>query len=386
MRDGHEGRATLAPLDASLLPAGVAARHVEGVGPLRMHVLEAGAPTAPLVLLLHGFPEIAYSWRGVMPALADAGYRVVAPDLRGYGRTTGVPAAEAGDFGLAACLRDVLALVARLGRRRVALLVGHDFGAVAAAYAALVRPDVFGAVALMSAPFAGTPPWPEAPPAPPGDRDAELARLDPPRKHYHDYYSTPQADRDMTAPPEGLHAFLRAYFHVKSGDWPGNDPAPLPDGSAASLARLPHYYVMPRTATMPAAVAPFMPDADAVASCRWLPEDVLAVYAAEYARTGFQGGLNWYRGRTSGVHGREWAAQTGRSITVPAAFIAGARDWGVHQGHGAYASMQARGCTDLRLCTLLDGAGHWVQQERAGAVSALLIDFLRDLRTTTEGT
>ncbi|GAN76783.1 alpha/beta fold hydrolase [Acidisphaera rubrifaciens] len=375
----------IGPLDASLLPAGVTARHVEGVGPLRMHVLEAGEASAPLVLLLHGFPEIAYSWRGVMPALAAAGYRAVAPDLRGYGRTTGVPPDEAGDFGLSACLRDMLALVARLGRRRVALLVGHDFGAVAAAYCALARPDIFRAVALMSAPFAGTPPWPETPPAPVRDLDAELARLDPPRKHYHAYYSTPRADRDMTAPPEGLHAFLRAYFHVKSGDWPGNDPVPLPDASAASFARLPHYYVMPRAATMPEAVAPYMPDAAAIAACRWLPEDVLAVYAAEYARVGFQGGLNWYRGRTGGQHGRDLAAHAGRAIDMPAAFIGGARDWGVHQTYGAFAAMQGRGCTDLRICTLLDGAGHWVQQERAEAVSALLIGFLRDLPTTTEG-
>ena len=129
-----------------------------------MHIVEAGsaAPGRPAVLLLHGFPELAYSWRKIMPTLA-AGFHVIAPDQRGYGRTTGWSANyddDLGPFRLLNAVRDALGLVAALGYRSVASVVGHDFGASIAAWCALVRPDVFRSVALMSAPFSGPPDLP----------------------------------------------------------------------------------------------------------------------------------------------------------------------------------------------------------------------------------
>jgi pimeloyl-ACP methyl ester carboxylesterase len=148
-------------LPALPLPAGVRSRWVEPVNGLRMHVLEAGSPGSDrLVLLLHGFPELAFSWRHQLPALADAGYYVVAPDLRGYGRTTGFRAdayADPIDCSLPWLVNDVSALVAALGRRDVHAVVGHDFGSSLAAWCGLLRPDVFRAVMMMSAPFAGPP-------------------------------------------------------------------------------------------------------------------------------------------------------------------------------------------------------------------------------------
>ncbi|MBD0274562.1 MAG: alpha/beta fold hydrolase, partial [Acetobacteraceae bacterium] len=158
--------AELAPLDPAALPPGVRSRFVDGVNGLRMHLLEAGGgEERPLLLLLHGFPELAYSWRKVIPALAEAGYRVVAPDQRGYGRTTGWSPDYDGDlapFRPLNLVRDALGLVRALGQRgAVAGVVGHDFGALVAAWCALVRPDVFRSVALMSAPFAGPPRLPE---------------------------------------------------------------------------------------------------------------------------------------------------------------------------------------------------------------------------------
>ena len=153
------------PLEPATLPTGMRARFVPEINGLRMHVLEAGFEAAgrPLVLLLHGFPEIAYSWRKVMLPLAEAGFHVVAPDQRGYGRTTGWDADFDGDlagFRLLNAVRDALGLVAALGYRSVAAVVGHDFGASVAAWCAVVRPDVFRSVALMSAPFAGPPELP----------------------------------------------------------------------------------------------------------------------------------------------------------------------------------------------------------------------------------
>src|SRR5580704_10932290 len=183
------------------LPPGIRSRLVEGINGLSMHVLGAGFESKgrPCVLLLHGFPELAFSWRKVMPALADAGYHVIAPDQRGYGRTTGWDRDYDGDlasFRLTNLVRDALGLVSAFGYASVDAVVGHDFGSSVAAWCALLRPDVFRSVALMSAPFGGPPQLPfdtaDQPPAPAPDDPVhrELAALPRPRKHYHWYYST----------------------------------------------------------------------------------------------------------------------------------------------------------------------------------------------------
>jgi pimeloyl-ACP methyl ester carboxylesterase len=378
---------SLSPMPAASLPSGVRSRHIEHVNGLRMHVLEAGHgdPARPLVLLLHGFPELAYTWRKAIVPLAQAGYHVVAPDQRGYGLTTGWDPDYDGElrqFRMLNLVTDVVALVQALGRREVASVVGHDFGSPVAACCALLRPDMFRSVVLMSAPFAGPPALPFGvdgvvpPPAPVEDIHAALAALDPPRRHYQWYYSTRSADSDMRRAPQGLHAFLRAYFHYKSADWPGNLPHPLQGWRADQLALLPTYYVMALDEDMAATVAPFMPGDEAVAACEWLPDAELAVYAEAFGRTGFQGGLQWYRCETEGINAADLRAFSGRTIDVPSMFIAGARDWGIHQKPGSLEAMAQRACTRMQGVHLLEGAGHWVQQERPDAVNGLLREFL----------
>ena len=155
----------LPPYGNSTLPSGIRSRVVTNINGLTMHVLEAGFETngRACILLLHGFPELAYSWRKVMLPLAAAGYHVVAPDQRGYGRTTGWDNAYDGDldsFRIPNLVRDALGLVSALGYRTVAAVIGHDFGSPVAAYCTVIRPDVFRSVALMSAPFGGPPPLP----------------------------------------------------------------------------------------------------------------------------------------------------------------------------------------------------------------------------------
>ncbi|MGH7100337.1 MAG: alpha/beta fold hydrolase, partial [Stellaceae bacterium] len=342
----------MSPLDPASLPPGIRARFVEGVNGLRVHVLEAGETPRhrPLVLLLHGFPELAYSWRKIMLPLADAGFHVVAPDQRGYGRTTGWDDDFDGDlapFRILNAVRDAFGLVSALGYRSAAAVVGHDFGASVAAWCALGRPDVFRSVALMSAPFAGPPavpfatdgaPTPDASSSEP-DIHAALAGLTRPRRHYQWYYSTRPANTDMRDCPQGVHAFLRGYFHYKSADWPGNKPFPLKAWSAEELAKMPTYYIMDRDRTMAETVAAEMPSPKEIAACTWLPEAELAVYSGEYARTGFQGGLNWYRSRTGGLFNGELELFSGRAIEVPAIFISGRSDWGVYQRPGAFERM-----------------------------------------------
>jgi len=248
-----------------------------------------------------------------------------------------------------------------------------------------LRPDVVRAVALMSAPFAGPPALPFATAgAPPREERQsprsihdDLAALDPPRKHYHWYYATRQANSDMMGCSQGIHAFLRAYYHHKSADWRANRPHRLESWSAGELAKLPTYYVMELDKDMPATVAPHMPSPAEIAACTWLTEAELSLYAAEYARNGFQGGLQWYRTRTSGLFDAEQEVFSGRTIDQPSCFIAGESDWGVYQSPGAFERMQSRACTRMLVCHLVEGAGHWVQQEQPEAVVHLLVDFLR---------
>ena len=378
----------MADLSDVPLPAGIRSRYVDNINGLSMHVLEAGfeTPGRPCVLLLHGFPELAFSWRKVMPTLAAAGYHVIAPDQRGYGRTTGWDASYDGDlaaFRLTNLVRDALGLVAAFGYRSVDAVIGHDFGSSVAAWCALLRPDVFRSVALMSAPFAGTPSLPfntADAPAKPAIEDPvhrELAALPRPRKHYQWYYSTREANADMHHAPQGVHDFLRAYYHQKSADWKDNVPYPLHSWSAGELAKLPTYYVMDLAKDMAATVAEHMPSAAAIAANTWLPDSDLSFYSAEYRRVGFQGGLQWYRCGTSGAFLGELQTWSGRTIDVPSAFISGKQDWGTYQRPGVFETMQAKACTNMIGCHLVDGAGHWVQQEQPAEVSRLLLQFLQ---------
>ncbi len=370
----------MTPLPAAILPAGIRARILPGINGLDLHILEAGDPSHPCLLLLHGFPELAFSWRRVMGPLAALGYHVVAPDQRGYGRTTGWQDgydADLAPFRLFNLVRDMLGLLHALGRSHVAAVVGHDFGSPVAAWCALLRPDVFRAVALMSSPFAGPPAIGRKSPA--RDIHADLAALPRPRKHYQWYYSTPAANGDMVNAPQGLQAFLRAYYHHKSADWPANRPHRLGGWTAAELAQLPTYYVMDRDETMAQTVAHEMPSSAHIAANRWLPEADLAVYAAEYGRVGFQGGLQWYRCRTTGRFEAELELFSGRGIEVPSCFISGASDWGIQQGPGALEAMNGTGCRAMRFIELVPGAGHWVQQEQPAAVVTHLTRFLAGL-------
>ena len=378
------------PLPQNVLPAGIRARFVENINGLRMHILEAGFESKgrPLVLLLHGFPELAYSWRKVMLPLAAAGYHVVAPDQRGYGRTTGWDGDYDGDLGsfrIVNLVKDALALVFSLGYRSVNV-VGHDFGSFVAAWCSVIRPDVFRAVALMSAPFAGPPPLPfgtdkdgAAPSPPVANIHDELAALKRPRKHYQWYYSTREANGNMLNAPQGLHAFFRAYYHHKSADWKQNNPFPLKSWTARELEKMPTYYIMDLDKGMAETVAAEMPSASHIAANKWLPEDELRVYSSEYGRTGFQGALQWYRCMTSVKILSELQVFSGRAIETPSCFIAGKSDWGIYQRPGAdMIKMQKDVLTNmLGGCHLIEGAGHWVQQEQSEEVSRLLVNFLK---------
>ncbi len=374
---------------AAWLPAGIRSRYVNNINGLRVHVLEAGFESAnrPALLLLHGFPELAYSWRNIMPALAQAGYHVIVPDVRGFGRTTGWSAdynTDLAPFRSLNKVRDALGLVNAFGYKSVAGVIGHDAGSPLAGWCALARPDVFRSVVMMSAPFGAPGDLPfntanapsQSTPAISGDIYADLAALPRPRKHYQRYYTTAEANANMWQATQGIRDFIRAYYHFKSADWKGNQPFPLAARTATEWAKMPEYYIMDRDKGMAETVAAFMPTAAEIAANKWLTESELQVYVEEYGRTGFQGGLNGYRMGGFGAGVAEQELYAGRKIDQPSLFISGASDWGTYQNPGSLERMRDDTCTDMRAVHLVPGAGHWVQQEQAAVTATHILDFL----------
>ena len=359
---------------------------------LSYHIIEAGNKGSPLLLLLHGFPELAYSWRKIMPSLARAGYCVIAFDQRGYGRTTGWDTRPFHDVDMSTfaptnLVRDVVALANRLGYCQVECIIGHDFGCVPASLCALARPDMFKNVVLIGYPFFGVPslPFNTSPEEeeqasqndPQPDLHEELAKLPQPKKHYRWYYSTASASDDMS-PPSGLKDFLRGYFHLKSGD-AHTDPQPIEATTAQELDKLPHYYIMPLRLGMRDTVAQDMTSEELSnmqqKAGRWLPDADLQVYVDEFARTKYQGGLNWYRASTDPKLQKGLDLFAGKKIEVPCLFMAGTKDWLLHQTPNAIERMKMA-CTHFQGPVMVEGAGHWLQQEQPEKVADGILRFL----------
>lgn len=382
-------------LDPSTLPpprfpqnANITSRFVDTTPySLVFHILESLPPTrrrgiTKLILLVHGFPDVAYSWRKVLPLLAAQGYHAVAFDVRGFGRTFSRKHVDASTFRPINLVRDALALTSALGYESVSCVVGHDFGAVTAALCGLIRPDIFRSTAMMSHPIKGPPTLPHltspsyGPVLPrnsqPVDIHLALSQLSPPRKHYQWYYCTPSANNEMTYPAgDALHTFLRGYFHLKSADWKKNAPRRLTAWSATELEQLPGYYIMGLDENMRQAVARDMADEDLDVvqeqSSRWLDDKELAYYVEEYSRTTFQGGLNWYRLVTQPDLVADICVWVGRKISVPTLFVSGKQDWGSYQEPGALESLEDGQFVQdgkYRGTVIIDDAGHWVNQEQ----------------------
>jgi pimeloyl-ACP methyl ester carboxylesterase len=215
--------------------------------------------------------------------------------------------------------------------------------------------------------------------------EAEYAKLDPPRRGYQDYWASPEADRDMKHVPPGMTAFFRAFYYMKSADFPGNQNLrPLhavhtAKEAAEQNAQMPEYYVMRRGTGMPATVAAAMPDAAYIKSCKWMTEAECEVYGMEYARSGWTGALHEYRHRRNNAFPPTLAEQltfAGRTIDVPAQVIAGREDWGANRTVGGPMNIGKTGYTQFKGVHMVAGAGHWAHEEQPEQVSRLLTGFL----------
>ena len=320
-------------------------REVEANG-IRMHIAESGA--GPLVVLCHGFPESWYSWRHQLHALARAGFQAVAPDMRGYGQTQRPE--EIDQYTLLHLVGDVVGLLDALGAE-TAVIVGHDWGAPVAWHAALLRPDRFRAVVGLSVPFV-----PRRPVRPtsmmPQTEDALFYQL---------YFQSPgiaeaELERDV-------RLSIRSLLYSASGDAPRREDGAR-NGSEVGL-------VPRRGGFLSRLMNPeSLPD--------WLTEADVDFYVSEFTRTGFRGGLNWYRNID-----RNWellAPMAGACVTVPALYIAGERDLVLgFRGMDQIIANLSRFVPQLQGTLLLPGCGHWTQQEKAHEVNQAVLEFVRRL-------
>jgi pimeloyl-ACP methyl ester carboxylesterase len=332
---------------SAISPTAIAHHFIEANG-LRIHYVEMGS--GPLVIFCHGFPELWYSWRYQIPALAQAGYRVVAPDLRGYGQTD--QPADSAAYTLLHLVGDLVGLLDTLGEPQ-AILISHDWGSNLAWHAALMRPDRFPTLVVMSVPYTPRPPLQ-------GER-ASLAptqswkRTFQDQRFYQLYFQEPGvAEADLE---RDTRSSLLRFLYGASGDVPSSqswqpvtsaDQGPLLDGLALP-AQLPS----------------------------WLSEGDLAYYTAEFERTGFRGGLNWYRNID-----RNWellAPYSGAIVTQPVLFLWGDRDPSLAlPGIEKRIERMQQVVPGIRKM-LLPGCGHWIQQERAREVNTAILAFLKEL-------
>ncbi|SEB65818.1 Pimeloyl-ACP methyl ester carboxylesterase [Streptomyces sp. 2131.1] len=321
-----------------------ALRHRTVQGPAgRLHLVEQG--TGPLVLLVHGFPESWYSWRHQLPALASAGYRAAAIDVRGYGRSSKPTAVDA--YRMLELVEDNVAVVRALGEEN-AVVIGHDWGSNIAATSALLHPEVFRAAGLLSVPY--------APPGGPRPTDVFSQVGGPEQEFYVSYFQEPgRAESEMEPDVRG---WLAGFYAALSADTMPAEHEPDPHFVARG-GRLRDRF--------PAARLP-----------AWLSEEDLDVYAGEFERTGMTGALNRYRNMD-----RDWqdlAPHRGAPVTQPSLFIGGTLDasttW-MSDAIDAYPSTLPR----LSASHLLEGCGHWLQQERPAEVNGLLTEWLTTVRS-----
>jgi len=306
---------------------------------IRMHYVEQG--NGPLVVLCHGWPESWYSWRHQIPALADAGFRVVAPDQRGYGQTDRPEPIES--YNILNLVGDIVGLVNSLGVDS-AVIAGHDWGAPVAWNSALLRPDIFRAIALLSVPY-----FPRGPMRP-SDRMKALAG----DQHFYQlYFQEPgKVEKELDADPRRSMAMM---LYSASGDPPANQV---------------WKFLFPKTmkfiesGTVPEKLPPWLTDAD------------LDFFAGEFKRSGFRGGINWYRN-----FDRNWELTPfldGAKLRQPAVFAAGERDVVGKMIPGAY-DVAGAFTPNLKKRVIIPGAGHWIQQERPKEINEILLEFLKGL-------
>ncbi|MEO8027105.1 MAG: alpha/beta hydrolase [Bryobacteraceae bacterium] len=323
----------------SAQPGEIKHRFVQ-VNGIKMHIAEQGE--GPLVVLCHGFPELWYSWRHVLPALAAAGYHAVAPDMRGYGQTDAPPNVD--DYTQFNMVGDIVGLVKALGYQQ-AVVAGHDWGAPVASNAAVLRPDIFRAVVLLSVPY-GTRGEGGVKPT-----EGMKARMPPGLQFYQTYFQEPGvAEKVLEADPKRT---MRMMLYSASGSIP-------------KAHKLRYVFGLKETALDGATDPPALP--------KWLKQEDVDYYAKEFARTGFRGGLNWYR--TQDLFWQLSGFLIGRKLMQPLLFVGGTDDLVYEFAKGGIDNLE-KNAPNLWRKVILPGVGHWTEQEAPDDVNRNFVEFLK---------
>ena len=352
---------------------------------LNVHYLETGYEEnklKPCIIMLHGFPELSYSFRKIMLYIGKHGFHIIAPDQRGYGSTIGwsKDLLNLNKFNMLTLANDIYQLKKSLSIEKSPIILGHDFGSTVASFCSLLYPNNFSKLIIMSTPFTG----------PPNSSyfdydksnsiysiNQKLNNLHPPKKHYQHYFSSNTANDDIINCKQGLHNFFRQYFYFKSADWKKNNPHLLKSWDTNELIKVPNYYIMDFNKSMPQTVEYILPNNFKYKDSNWITEEDISVYCSHFKETGFQGALNWYKA----MYNQEQidiisSLKLPENITIPSLFIAGKKDWGIYQKPHDFNIMKEKTLLNLIDASILDGAGHWVQQEQPKKVAEIILNFL----------
>ena len=357
----------------------IKSRIIKNVNGLDINILENNIKKKKnnVILLLHGFPEISFSYRYLMLLFEKAGYYCIAPDQRGYGRTKSKTQETLNSFSVLNLTLDMSLLIDKLNVNKYHL-IGHDFGAYISSYLCLLYPNKILSLTLMSMPFSGPPTLKSITSM--YKINKKLALLKPKRKHYQSYFSSYGANDNIMQCKQGLSNFFRSYFYFKSYDYKGNKPFKLKSFTAKEISKMPEYYIMKFNLGMAQTVKKYSPTEKQILSCKWLNKIDLKYYIKNYLHSGIKKPLSWYKVMLSKKEQLKIIKlNLPKSIYIPSVFISGSADWGMYQKPGDLEKMENVFLSNYFGRFIVKQAGHWVQQEQPKKTFELIMKFLNKI-------
>ena len=333
------------------------------------------------ILLLHGFPELGFSFRYLIKILSSKGYFCIAPDQRGYGYTKFKTKKEENlqRFSVLNLAKDMYLLLKELKIDKVDI-IGHDFGSYVSCYLTMLYPKIINSLVIMSMPFSGPPEKNKSNLLNMIKVNKDLGRLNPKRKHYQSYFCNVSAAKNMYNCKQGIFEFLRGYYYFKSHNYIKNKPHRLKNNSAREFSKLPEYYIMNKNMGMAETIKKYMPDKKQLLNCQlWLTDKDLKYYSKAFQNAGFKNPLKWYKMMLSQDDRNNILKENlPNTLNVPAIFIAGIADWGIYQSPGTLEKMNIKFFSNFFGIKLIKDAGHWVQQENPNDVAETLLNFYKN--------
>ncbi len=329
---------------------------------------------------MHGFPELSYSFRHLMNDLANQGFYCIAPDQRGYGKTTYISAKEKllSKFSVLNLTKDIFFLLQSLNVKKVNI-IGHDFGSYISCYFSLLYPQMVNSLVIMSMPFGGPVSKKNIGRYDINEINKSLLKLSPRRKHYQKYFASKAAAYDINNCEQGMFDFLKAYFYFKSINYKKNKPHKLSGISALELSKMPEYYIMKYSLGIAETVKFAVPNKNYKLS--WIEDKEVKIYANSFKKANIQGPLNWYKVMISSKEKqRIMNLKLPQSLKIPSLFIAGEADWGPYQKPGELEKMESSFFKNFYGIKKIKNAGHWVQQENPEDCKKEILNFYKKVK------